>query len=305
MDNICQICGEKVTENSHFWKQHKIKEASYYQKFYPKFDLLTKEIISFKSKETYFTTDFTHKNHLKTYLLQKSKEEGLNYLKSWLLKRKECKNLTFAPGEFEVRSFQFPSIKFFHSYYGPNSYEDLCSNIGLKVRYDYNITPLLEQNFKEIIIDTRETKPYKLDLPVKIETLNFADYCPNPNLNNIWIERKEIGDFAGVMSKQYDRFRREIQRAKDNKAYIVILIEAKYSDLLSINYLPQTKWIKATSEFLMKRARDLYLEFDNFQMVAGGNRGECISLFKKILCLKNIQTIDIQYLILCQPEETH
>ena len=111
------------------------------------------------------------------------------------------------------------------------------------------------------------------------------------------MERKEISDWAGVMSNGYERFQKELQRAKDHNAYIIILIESSYNDLLSINYLPQTKWIKASSEFLMKKVRDLYLKFDNFQMVCGGTRKECISLFNKIIRIKNIQLFDIQYLI--------
>ena len=102
------------------------------------------------------------------------------------------------------------------------------------------------------------------------------------------------------MSKEYSRFERELERAKNNGAYIIILIEVKYSDLLSIEYLPQTKWVRASSEFLMKRARDLYLKFDNFQMIAGGNRTECINLLNKLVKINDIQTFDIQYLINCK-----
>ena len=39
----------------------------------------------------------------------------------------------------------------------------------------------------------------------------------------------------------------------------------------------------------MKRARDLYLKFDNFQMIAGGTRNECIQLFNKLVKIKNIR----------------
>lgn len=238
------------------------------------------------------------KSELKQYLESVSPEEGVDYLKNWLRNRKIEKNLIYALGEFECRSLCFPSIKYIHKKYGIGSYEKICKDIGLKLRYNYGLLPEYFYSPTEIFCDSREQSPYiKLNLPIKVVTLNFADYCPNPNPENIFVERKEIGDWAGVMSKGYERFCREIQRAKNNNAYVIILIEGSYSDIQSINYLPQTKWIKSTPIFLFKRARDLYLKFDNFQMVAGGNRKECINLFQKLIKIKNIQTIDIQYLI--------
>lgn len=293
---ICKICQEEVLEDSHFYKNHKIKISSYFQKFFPRFDLFSNESIIFKNKETYFSTDFNDKRNLKKYLESVNKEDGLKYLIDWLIKRKNSKNLIYSMGEFECRSLCFPSIKYIENYYGEGSYNKICLESGLKLKYNLNYSPETNQ-IDEIIIDTRESKPYNFDIPVKIQKLNFADYAPVPNPNNVFVERKEIGDWAGVMSNGYERFQKELQRAKDNNAYIIILIESKYSDLLSINYLPQTKWLKASSEFLMKRARDLYLRFDNFQMVCGGKRSECIELFNKIIRIKNIQTFDIQYLI--------
>ena len=294
--NICKICSQKIKEDSHFYREHKITIKNYFQKYYPRFDLYTKEPILFKNKESYFLTDFNDKRNLKRYLESISKKEGLDYLKGWLLRRKESKNLIYSMGEFECRSLCFPSVKYIEKYYGDGTYNKICLELGMKIKYNLNYLPQTNQ-VDEIIIDTRESKPYSFNIPSKIQKLDFADYAPIPNPDNIFVERKEIGDWAGVMSQSYERFERELQRAKDNNAYIIILIEASYSDLLGINYSPQTKWVRASSEFLLKRARDLYLKFDNFQMVAGGNRKECIQLFYKIIKIKNIRTLDIQYLI--------
>ncbi len=297
MDNLCKICGKNVVEDCHYYKYHKITIANYHKQYFPRFDLFTKELINFKNKDSYFLTDFNDKRNLKKYLESVSKEKGLHYLKEWLLRRKKAKNLICAPGEFECKSLLFPSIKFFHKYYGRGSYENICREVGLIVRYCYDIVPEFKYSPKEILCDSREQKPIKPELPIRITTLNFADYCPNPNSENVFIERKELSDWAGVMSKDYKRFEKELQRAKNSNAYIIILIEGTYSDIQSINYLPQTRWIKASSEFLLKRARDLYLKFDNFQMVCGGKRSECIELFNKLIKISNIQTFDIQYFI--------
>src|SRR5437879_2123446 len=101
---ICKICNQKTGERRHFWLEHKIKEKDYYLKYEPKFDLLTKEIIDFKNPEQYESTDFTDKRHLKKYLENHDKEEGLNYCKNWLLRRKNNKSLIYSPSNFEVRS---------------------------------------------------------------------------------------------------------------------------------------------------------------------------------------------------------
>lgn len=295
---ICKICNQTVTENSHWYKNHKITQKTYFEQYFPRFDLFDKSKIIFKSEDSYFNQDFNNKINLKKYLESISKEDGIKYLISFLNKRKQFKNLIYAPGEFECRSLLFPSIKYIEKTYGTGSYAKICNDTGLKLKYNYNQDIKYLKEPKEIICDTREQSPYiKINIPIVIKKLDFADYCPEPNPNNIFVERKELSDWAGVMSKGYDRFCRELDRAKKENAYILILIEGKYSDLLSINYLPQTKFLKASSEFLLKRARDLYIKYDNFQMIAGGNRSECISLFNKLLTIKDIKTHDIQYLL--------
>ena len=214
MDNICRICEKTIDSPAHFYKNHKIKEKDYYERFYENKDKLTGELIDFKSVDSYFLTDFASKTNLRKYLETSPKDIGIKYLTEWLLRRKEYKNLIYAPGEFECRSLLFPSIKFINQFYGKDSYKDICNNAGLKLRYDYNLSIDLSNNPEEIWCDSREQKPYcKLELPIKIQTLNFADYCPNPNPDNLFIERKELSDWAGVMSKGYERFKRELKRA--------------------------------------------------------------------------------------------
>ena len=118
MDSICKICNREFSESSHFWKEHRIKQSSYYEKYYPKNDLFTKEKINFKSVEQYESTDFNDKKNLKKYLESISKDEGVKYLKNWLSKRVLVKGLVFAPSQFELRTLNYPSIKYFHKYYG-------------------------------------------------------------------------------------------------------------------------------------------------------------------------------------------
>ena len=60
-----------------------------------------------------------------------------------------------------------PSIAFYHDFWGRGSYEKICLELGLQLRYDYNKLYKIKYNPQEILIDTREIKPYKLNFPIK------------------------------------------------------------------------------------------------------------------------------------------
>lgn len=294
---ICKICDKKVEERKHFWTEHRIKEADFYQKYEPRVDLYDGSSIVFKNPEQYFQSDFNSRPNLREYLKKVSKQEGIDYLIGWLKRRKEIKGLIYGLDQFTTKSLLFPTISFIQKFYGKGVYEEICNKAGLKVKFDYSKLPEFTQKIDKIIIDTREISPYFLDYPLEIKKLDVADYCVIPNSQNVFFEKKTIEDWAGTVSAGFDRFRRELQRAKDKNAYIIVIIEAEYNQLLSINHLPHTKFIKAKADFLLYRCRDLYLEFDNFQMVACGNRTKTIEILKKLLKMDNIKDYDIQFLL--------
>jgi hypothetical protein len=297
MDNICKICGEEFTERAHFWKKHRTKESDYYQKFYESLDLFTGELIPFKSPEQYLTSDFVGKDNLKKYLQSKTKEEGLLYLTNWLNKRKILKGYIYAPSNFELRTLCYPSIKFFHNFYGKNSYENICDEISLDVRYDYN--QILEYNNiePEILIDTREQSVLDIKTNKEIIKLDFGDYSARNNKFNIFIERKSLQDAISSLSSGFDRLCREMQRAKDSNANIIILIESKISNLFGFNHL---KYIRseATPDYILHRIRDLLLKFENVQICCVDGRVKASEFIINLYKLKNDpRKIDFQYMI--------
>ena len=296
MDNICKICNEIVLKDSHYYKNHKIKISDYHLKYFPKYDLYTKEQLLFKNKENYFNSDFNNKINLKKYLESISKENGLEYLKNWLLKRKENKNLIYAPSHFELKTLQYPSIKFFHKYYGLNSYEQICEDLNLIVRYDYNQKITLENKQLNFVVDTRENSI--LDVPNKqIQKLDVGDYTIENS--NIIIEKKSLVDFCGTLSKGFYRFIKELERTKNNNKYLIILVEEKFNNIQSIKYLPHTKKIKATSDFIFHRARQILNLYPlNCQIACCDGKKDSINLIKHIFSIKNdSRTIDYQYLL--------
>ena len=71
MNLNCLICGLKNPENAHFWKMHHIKQAQYYEQYFPRLDLSTNEKIPYKNSEQYFSQCFLNKTNLKKYLQEK------------------------------------------------------------------------------------------------------------------------------------------------------------------------------------------------------------------------------------------
>lgn len=293
----CLICQEEILERSHHWKRHKTKESNYYQKYYPKFDLFTKESIIFKSPDSYFLTDFNDKNNLKKYLESLSKENGLQYLKNWLLKRKEVKNLIYSPSQIELRTLMFPSIKSFHKIYGKNSYELLCKELNLINRYDYNQTIEYNNIIPEIIIDTRENKLLKFNCNIEIRKLNVGDYSCDINHYKINVERKSIQDFLGSITSGFERFSREMERAEKLGIYIIILIESKINNLFGFKHLGYIH-TEASADYVNKRMRDLLSQYPNIQICCVDGRIKASEFIVNLYRLKNDpRTIDFQYYI--------
>jgi hypothetical protein len=68
-----------------------------------------------------------------------------------------------------------------------------------------------------IIIDTREQNPWAFDMTlanVRIGTLKTGDYALDGDAG-FAVERKSLDDFLGTISTGWERFQREIYRAKE------------------------------------------------------------------------------------------
>ena len=90
-------------------------------------------------------------------------------------------------------------------------------------------------------MDSREQLPLTFLHPfvTEVETmkLDCGDYAcqyKNSYIPSIRFERKGIGDLFGTLSNKenYERFKREIQRAKDFDVKIIILIEGTLTKVL-------------------------------------------------------------------------
>ncbi|MFH1933317.1 MAG: ERCC4 domain-containing protein [Pseudomonadota bacterium] len=84
-------------------------------------------------------------------------------------------------------------------------------------------------------IDSREKLPYQFNCPSETGTLSTGDYSVSGLENHISIERKELNDLIGCLSKGRDRFERELFRGK-SLDYFCLIVEADLKDIVNHAY---------------------------------------------------------------------
>ena len=287
----CKVCSAEFETDRQLHghlKCHDLRMASYYQKYYPRYDLYDGKIIKFKNKKQYFESDFNSRTSQRKWIESQPKEKAVEYLGSLIKERKEIKNLIHSPCQVELRSTKIPSILFYEKYL---DYYDFCLSIGLKNKYKNidNITTgsaCETRDDLKIYIDTREQAPLKIDYPTEIKTLKYGDYTLSDKrlTCNCYIERKSLADFISTLSvMNFERFKREIERAAEDNAYLIVLVEDTLSHALSFNHLPHiSKKIRATPEFIFRNTRELIQEYPHVQFLFVNGRKESVRVMKKI-----------------------
>lgn len=101
----------------------------------------------------------------------------------------------------------------------------------------------MNKNFKSILVcDSREQKclEFRKDVfdEVIVEGLPFGDYWNFWRFDDgtektipICFERKGLGDLFGTMGKGYERFKKEMERAKEAKFHLILIIEGSIRDV--------------------------------------------------------------------------
>jgi hypothetical protein len=290
---------EKEEFIKHIKNDHKIKIDQYLKWNLNKRDLLTKEIIDFKSFEQYLLTDFVNKKNMLAWL--KLEKDGLakKFLLNKIIDHSKLKSVCYFPSSSEMRTVSyFPSIKTYEFFFP--DLDGFIKSTGLKSRYLYDKNEL-NFNFifqKNITVDTREQKPIKLkDYQITNEKLEFGDYSCDKLLA---VERKSLNDLVSTLSSGFDRFNREVARAKEANGYIVVVTECDINKFLSFSYSRTGRFAKASTDFVFHRFREVCKNFpENIQFCFSGGRKESSELIPKILALDVAQakTFDFQYLI--------
>lgn len=293
MTLTCQICGEQDVPQNHFYNKHKISIEKYFLQYFPKNNLLTNKPLPFKNYDSYLFNDFDNKNELKIYLNRIEDHLAKRYCLEKFKQRKTIKNLIYAPSQFELRSIMLPTINYIEKRFG--DYNKLVSSAGFKPLFDYEKGVVVNNNKVNVLVDTREKKPLSFE-EITIQKLDYGDYSVANS--KIFIERKSLSDFIGTLSSGYERFLRELERAKENNCYLIIMIESEYGHLMVFDKL---KWImvkKAKPDFILHRVREILEKYPtNCQFVATGSREKSEELVNKIYNIEDIKNFDLQFLI--------
>jgi ERCC4-type nuclease len=86
------------------------------------------------------------------------------------------------------------------------------------------------------LIDSREQRPFRFNGPTRVVGLPTGDYSLEGYQDEVAVERKQLDDLIMCLSSQRDRFKRELERARDFD-YFCVLVEAPFSDLVNQNYI--------------------------------------------------------------------
>ena len=298
----CLECNREFSSDrgvfTHALKNHLLTAEKYLRKFNPKFDLYTGDPIEFKNAKQYKEQRFNSRDNYLNWLKLQSEEVCNEELLGWLKKRRDEKGLSRAIMQVELRSCFAPSIYGFDKLY-IGGYKKACEDAGLKNNFDYNFssTETNTPNDLCILVDTREQRELVIyGTDSEKEKLIVGDYTAKPPYySNVFIERKSQSDLISTLS-EYDRFVREIERARSLGLYICVIVESPFE--LVEGYKPMKHFKEsATGKLALKRIRDILHLFDNIQFLFVKGRPEATGFTKKILTLKEVvKNLDLQYL---------
>jgi hypothetical protein len=302
-DYICKICKNEFASEAGLHKHikaHNLRLIEYYQVHYPRYDMFSGEIILFKNKSQYLSSDFNSRDNLRRWIETRPREEVEHYIKTILINRKQKKNIKYTLSQVELRSLMMPPISIYNKYFG--DYYKFCESLGFENKYSLPPPKIVsKQIFGKIYIDTREQKP--LTFPgqfTETKTLKFGDYAfsDKPASCDAYIERKSISDFIGTLSGGLNRFSNEIQRSIDAKTKLIILVETSLSNALRFNELCHVyqKNTKATPEFIFYNVRDIIQKYPSIQFLFVRDRIEASRIVRRIFTCECIyDKIDLQF----------
>jgi hypothetical protein len=233
---ICKICRQKFKNskgvNTHLRFSHKDWTVEkYYLTFYPIYCIECGKQTPYKKDGHYFNYKFCSRSCLKKAYTgqiptnkgeQKYKREFLlNYLKE--LHKKYGGIIT----QKLVRLDNQINHQIYHKYFG--GFTKACKLAKVPHftwSHDIQIEPI--NNLITIVIDSREKQPYKFKNSI-IAKLDVGDYKWKDVESNIRIERKSLQDLRGTLSNP-KRFLRELDRARENNLYVIVLIDCTKED---------------------------------------------------------------------------
>jgi hypothetical protein len=299
----CAECKKEFTSRASLHKhlkQHDLNLASYYTKYHPRLNKLTGDPLPFKRFDEYFERDFSTKQQLLKWCRQHPKEEVKKYVLSLLEKRHLRKKRQYGPFHLETVNSFMPSISIYRELFG--SYNTVCETIGCEPLYGENLPkdffdkPM--PNDLVVAVDTREQKPLKFSCSTQKLKLDIGDYTAlGEHYNYTFVDRKSGNDLQGTLGKyNLERFKREIQRAKEMDAYLFVVIESSVSKIIKENKIFNRR---TNVDYVLKQIKEISHEYArSCQFVFMDTREKASEIIPRILVYgKKIWETDMQYFL--------
>lgn len=301
----CRICEKTFLDQKSFLshlRSDKTTQIKYFEEYFPKKDLLTGATVNYKNnfEKYFFSLSFDNRENLIHYARNTSAEtRDLMFYESLKLRKKGYK-ITKALPQVNLRGGLFLSLTAMDFLNSPtwsrNQFPKFCADLSLKQVFDYNNLLNKKVGEKEIWVDTREQLPV---LEGKVSKLSIGDYSLSPQESSgVFVERKSFQDAMLTFGKGFDRFCREIERAKTIGAYLVVVIEENLDFCYA--YKPSKFGHKGYhgGTMLFSQINRLFQNYDNIQFLFTNSREESARLIPIILSQPKhlIESTDLQYL---------
>tara|TARA_R100000808_G_scaffold4839_1_gene15249 strand:+ start:6127 stop:7131 length:1005 start_codon:yes stop_codon:yes gene_type:complete len=321
-DTTCQVCGKTfdTIRGLHIHlKGHKITQAEYYCRHFPRLNKLTGEPLPFKNRSDYFNKDFANYDQLLKWCSTASIEEVKPYILEQLSRRIKEKELKFGPCHLEMAQKEMPPIELYKKIFG--SYTWACEAAGVEPLYNKKVK---EQFFVEdekfndlnIFIDTREQQPLTFKNSESVK-LDFGDYTlGGDNYNYTFVDRKSEGDFLITFSSGFKRFQKEMDRVVQFDSFLYIVIESDLEQIknnndrlkaaIAINKNkaakdrnPKMRQFAANLDYIYYNMRKLIRDYPRkCQFIFTGSREASERIIPRLLFFgKELWQADVQYFI--------
>jgi hypothetical protein len=276
-------------------KKHDMFLHGYYVKHFQRKDLLTGDLLPFKNKEQYFSCYFLNQENQHKFFEQEKMdcfEPQMVLLEMLTNKTKEG----ICPSEIILTSYGLPSIHVFKKFFG--SYTHAGAGAGgvpfLNSRLPKDFSRKVNA---KIFIDTREQQPLSFPQSESLK-LDLGDYgIENQFFDYTFVDRKSEGDFKSTLSQDnYERFRRELQRAREQDCFIFVVVESDFNQIERNNIKSKHQ---ANLAYIYHNMRALQLEFkDCCQFAMTSNRENSVKLIPRLLMHgRKLWNVDLQYYI--------
>lgn len=251
-----------------------------------------------------FLKGFSTKNDFITWLKSALKDEIKKYIREYLVERKVEKNLVYSLGQVELRSLGLPGINYFNNLFDGDYYKE-CEKLGFINKYEKFIQwgDRIKLDKRRIInIDTREQKLLQFNnVKTNIQKLGYGDYSFSNSewVGKVVIERKGLSDLIGTLFGGYERFEREIGRAKNDGAYLIILVEANLGKALNYreNKLVNCK-VRIPPQVIFHQLRKLTQKYNHIQFLFVDSHEDAGKMVENLFSLGgDIKKYDLQYLL--------